>query len=645
MSKLIRGALYARFSSIASNPLSNDDQLRMARAYALSHGIQVVADFRDDAKHGEAIENRPGFLEMVERVQLGEFDAVIVEEADRLARSTSKGLGFFDICKFYDCEVITLSDGIESSSSITQKFAQAQHANRVLAAKVRRGQLAAVTERGQYIGGLAYGYEVDWVGKPPVAIRKINEAQAPYVLRAFQEYDAGMGTTAICKRLNEEGVAGPGARRRDGRGVWDPGVLTGSPKLNSGIFRNPTYLGQPRYGNKMYKRHPISGARVTAQFANPQPSYGDAPHLQIVPQDLFERVQVRLNGAGKKGGPRAKPPAFLLSGKMKCAECGHSYVMIERRYMACSGHARVGGCSNNRRISYQEAEDGFIQNLTSLLNKPDAAEVYVNAYIEALAEKVSAAPNEILLLTRRRDELEKKILGLLESLAVANMSSAVRARIVEQMAEFESEKALISNRICEVEVPPRVVGTRDDIASSMRSQLQTLTAVMGTDSVAGLDARNAIRALVDKITVEPLPAPLGKERGFRGATLHVEGQISSLLKMANGVHDFVMVLGQGLRNSQYHELGTFSFQFEIGHSNEARRPSKSYGIVHETLKKEGRPLHVRELIDAVRSNEPMTRVAAQSRVRSSLKRLIAQGKVEAGSFNQLAPQSKTYLSV
>ena len=48
----IRAAVYARFSTEMQNPRSADDQIAFCKRYAATHGITVVATFKDEALSG-----------------------------------------------------------------------------------------------------------------------------------------------------------------------------------------------------------------------------------------------------------------------------------------------------------------------------------------------------------------------------------------------------------------------------------------------------------------------------------------------------------------------------------------------------------------------------------------------------------------
>jgi DNA invertase Pin-like site-specific DNA recombinase len=82
---------YYRTSSAANVGNDKDSQERQRRAvaaYARSAKLNVVEEFYDPAVSGDdAIEARPGFSAMLDRIEGNGVSTVIVEGADRLARS------------------------------------------------------------------------------------------------------------------------------------------------------------------------------------------------------------------------------------------------------------------------------------------------------------------------------------------------------------------------------------------------------------------------------------------------------------------------------------------------------------------------------------------------------------------------------
>ena len=80
---------YIRTSSAANVGGDSDDRQRLAiRRYAKASGIEIVGEHYDEAVSGtDPIETRPGFSDMLSRIEGNGVRLVVVEDASRLARS------------------------------------------------------------------------------------------------------------------------------------------------------------------------------------------------------------------------------------------------------------------------------------------------------------------------------------------------------------------------------------------------------------------------------------------------------------------------------------------------------------------------------------------------------------------------------
>jgi DNA invertase Pin-like site-specific DNA recombinase len=80
---------YLRTSSATNVEGDSDERQRQAiRRYAKANGVELVGEFYDAAVSGaDPIEARPGFSEMLLRIEDNDVRLVLVEDASRLARS------------------------------------------------------------------------------------------------------------------------------------------------------------------------------------------------------------------------------------------------------------------------------------------------------------------------------------------------------------------------------------------------------------------------------------------------------------------------------------------------------------------------------------------------------------------------------
>src|SRR5690606_38229479 len=84
--KIIKAAVYARFSSDNQRDESIDAQLRAIRDYAVKNDMVIVEEFVDKAKSATT-DNRPEFLRMIKESAKKKFDVVLVHKLDRFARN------------------------------------------------------------------------------------------------------------------------------------------------------------------------------------------------------------------------------------------------------------------------------------------------------------------------------------------------------------------------------------------------------------------------------------------------------------------------------------------------------------------------------------------------------------------------------
>lgn len=83
---MIRGVIYARYSSDAQREESIDAQIRENTAFAQRSGIEIVGTYIDRALSAKT-DNRPEFQQMIRDSAKKKFDVVIVWRLDRFSRN------------------------------------------------------------------------------------------------------------------------------------------------------------------------------------------------------------------------------------------------------------------------------------------------------------------------------------------------------------------------------------------------------------------------------------------------------------------------------------------------------------------------------------------------------------------------------
>lgn len=494
---MTKAAIYARYSSDNQRDASIADQLRLCRIFVDKEGWSVAEEYTDHAISGATL-LRPGFQAMMRDALQRRFDVVVAESLDRFSRDQEDTAGLFKRLTFVGVRVVTLAEGEITHLHVGLKGTMNALFLKDLADKTRRG-LRGRVERGKSGGGLCYGYRVVRSLQNGVLVtgdREVVPHEAGVVLRIFREYAAGASPKAIAKRLNAEGVAGPGGA------AWSPSTIHGNPARGTGILNNELYVGRLVWNRLRYLKDPDTGKRVSR--LNPQAEWvtTEVPELRIVDDDLWNRVKARqteMRRAASGGKPTAlvgaRRPKFLFSGLARCEECGSRYVLYWHDRLACAGARMRGTCSNRLTISRQELEGRVLVALRDKLMRRDLFEDFCREYVKELNRlrmehraRLSGARHELATVER---EIRKLIQAIKDGVPGAS--------IRDEMASLEARKADLQARLAAPEMPQLLHPAMADV---YREKVTSLCeALEHEDSRAG--AAEAIRGLIEAILLAP----------------------------------------------------------------------------------------------------------------------------------------------
>ena len=490
---LLRAAIYARFSTDMQNAMSAEDQVRLAEQKATAEGWEVSDVFTDLAISGTS-DRRPGLQAMVAAIKAGEVDVVLAEALDRLSRNQADIATLYQRITFAGARVFTLSEGWVNELHIGLLGTMNAIQIKELGNKIRRGQKGSV-KRGRVPGGLSYGYEPDPVLRPDGTVergrRRINEAEAAIVRRIFREYLAGDSPGTITNRLNREGVPAPRGK------LWRPTTLIGTRGRQNGILYNPAYSGRIVYNRVKMHVDPESRKRISRVNSESELETCDAPELRIIAEADWQAVQERRKQIAGVPIARLRRPKHLLSGLVKCAECGGSYVIIDRGRWGCTVHREGGPCSNGRRISAAVLEQRVMRGLKEKLMSPDIVAAIVKEYHEERAHIANGADRRRSKLQARIGKARDEIARLVDAIAIGSTDSpSIRAGIQQREAEIRRTEA----ELAEIDAASTIV-LHPNIVEAYRRRINELCTTVAT----GQDARayfHPIRNLIARITVQ-----------------------------------------------------------------------------------------------------------------------------------------------
>lgn len=323
-------ALYARVSSEEQRAGQTiDSQIAELERFAMQSGWQIFRTYKDDGWSG-AILGRPSLEQLRDDASRALFQAVLVNDVDRLARDVSHlGVIKRDLER-HGAQVIFRKLPAEKSPTqslmvnILGSFAEFER--ELISDRTRRGRRHKVETRGQYLGCLApYGFS--YTPKNRTAgiegVLQVNSEEAQVVRKAYEWVDRkGFSARRVRDELDREGIQ----PRKSANGWARSSVLR--------ILRSEVYTGvwhynklescEPTRPTKTYRYRALkTGRRLRERsdwFRVELPE-----HLRIIATDQWRRVQRQLD-KNRVLSPRNSKRIYLLGGLIRCGGCGRRYV-------------------------------------------------------------------------------------------------------------------------------------------------------------------------------------------------------------------------------------------------------------------------------------------------------------------------------
>ncbi len=519
----LRVGIYARHSTEMQTSTSSADQAAACEPLVRQLDGIVACVYLDPETSGYR-RARPGLQRLLEDVRAGRIDIVVAESLDRLARDPEDVSWLGKKLRYDRVQLHTVSEGHIDEIKLAVAGLLGALFLKGLIEKTRRG-LQAVVLSGRFAGGLVYGYRkvvrLDGKGNVICGLREIDEAQAAVVERIFRDFAAGRSAGQIATALNEERVPSPRG------GEWNASTIRGDPKKLVGILNNPLYRGQMVWNRREWRKNPDSDARER-RYRLRDPSDWiriEASTLRIIDDTVWDAVQAELarrarpTSAGEVAGRRRQ--RHLLSGLIKCATCGSSYVISGKDYNRCAGHKERGTCSNRLSVRKSVIEPAALAAIRDDLLTDEHARVFVD---EFRREAKRLARQQVQRDEGTRERLAEVATELtnLERNMLAGVLSPTLTRL---LGEREAEKADLQARLATTPAPtplaimPPAPVLMEQFAARVANLYASLDAEESRTEAAGIVAQ-----LIDRITIHP--------HGADGPEAEVEASAGVLLRFA-----------------------------------------------------------------------------------------------------------------
>ena len=441
-----------------SNSISNQKQ--MLEDFARRNGLPNPTHFTDDGISGTRFD-RPGFLAMMEEVEAGRVEAIVIKDMSRLGRDYLKVGQVMEVLRQRGVRLIAINDGVDSLKGDDDFTPFRNIMNEFYARDTSRKIRSVFKSKGMsgkhLTGTVIYGYLWDekrehWL---------VDEEAAEVVRRIFSLTLEGYGSYQIACKLSADRIEIPVvhlARFNEGvnrsKPVKDPYGWGSSTIVN--ILKKREYLGhtinfKTRKHFKDKKSHYVSEDEWTI-FEN--------THEAIIDQQTFDLAQkIRSN---VRRYPNGWGEAAPLTGLLYCADCGGKMYVHRTNngkrisQYTCSNYTKVPCgtlCPTQHRINESAVLTLVSDTLRAIAeySRNDRTEFIHTVQETQVAQQsadISKKRRRLAAAQKRAGELEKLICKIYEDNALGKLPDA-RYKALD--AQYAKEQDALEIEIAELE--------------------------------------------------------------------------------------------------------------------------------------------------------------------------------------------------
>ncbi len=442
-------AIYGRQSIDKKDSVSIETQIELCKKeLAPDENYRVYTDKGFSGKNT----NRPEFQKMMDAVNTGEIERIIIYRLDRISRSISDFANIINVLEEHKTSFVSINESFDTSTPmgrammyIVAVFAQLERetiAERVKDNYYQRGKT------GVWLGGPApFGFEIEKTilnGKKVSRLKPTKDLAI--VKNIFATYSS---TNNALGQIAKELISTYG----NTYGIWN------NIKL-SRILHNPIYVKANAdiydyykekgcimindieeydgvHGIALYGKRDRSANKYNAlssQVVSLSLTEGviDADTFLVCQRKLSKNKQIKNSGKGKH---------TWLTGLLKCGHCGYSMTVKrfnDKKYLYCSGHQNQHVCPNKKAetIFLDEVEgvvDNLIYNYLESVNK------------DGTAKKSNENNNKINQIKIQIHKINEQIDSLIEKLMDAE--GATIEYINRKVNELDQDKQKLMNEL------------------------------------------------------------------------------------------------------------------------------------------------------------------------------------------------------
>ena len=410
----MKAVIYARYSSDNQREESIEGQIRECTEYANHNGMTILRSYIDRALSARTAD-RPEFQNMIRDSEKGLFDIVLVWKIDRFSRDRYDSAHYKHLLKKNGVKVVSakenISDGPEGIILESMLEGYAEYYSAELSEKIHRGQRENALKGRNNGGGIPLGY---LLGSDQKLV--IDPVTAPLVEEIFRRYADGETVRSIVEDFNNRGFK------------TKHGHLFSMNSFNR-ILKNRKYIGEFQYQDIVIP--------------------GGVP--AIVSEDLFYRVQERLE-KNKRAPAMAKADAdYLLTTKIFCGMCermmvgesGTSHTGDKHYYYKCAGVKRTKDCKK-KSVKKEWIEKAVVVLTVNRVLKDDEISRIADSIIALQESEDTTIP----ALKKQLADTERGIENMLNAIQQGILTSSTK----ERLETLERQKESLQTAIAQAEL-------------------------------------------------------------------------------------------------------------------------------------------------------------------------------------------------
>ena len=444
--------------------------------FAASHDIHIIETYYEVVS-GESLYARPEMLRLLEDVEEGQYDAVLVMDLDRLSRGRMKDQGIIlDAFRESGTLIVTPEKTYDLADDLDDELAEfktfmSRREYKIINKRLRRGLKQTIRD-GCYVANAPYGYRKVTVDRKPTL--EIYEPEAKFVRMMFQLYLQGYGCVSIARHVNALGAKPHRSAEFTRNSV-------------AHILRNPTFAGKIVWDQKTHIRKGARGNPKHVTIYNPREKWTivDGLHPAIVSQDVYDQVQAIMAGryipSKRDGTVRSS-----LAGLVKCANCGQNMQRLTMKgtpYLLCT---RPGCCAATK---YEMVEARVLAYLEEALAHLEVERKAGMARDTSVADTALEAVRKELAAAQRQ---KSRLYELLE------LEEYDLPTFRERMAAVKDKIAALERRQREAQQAADAARTADPAALAVK-----IRAVLDAYDAADAAGRNAmLKGVIEGITYQ-----------------------------------------------------------------------------------------------------------------------------------------------